>query len=195
MPLPSRQGLVHAGAICMGMKLGRKGNAEGIRYYLLLPVAREQQQPPSLYNSGTWLLLERKVSKQLANCNSHCLLAIIRRTVINSNRWNSNGSVSLFFSIPKGICYELNYRFWAASPVSKRAEGVPADRRPRLRRCWAPTFLRLCSPAVDLPRARRHWFGGACLLWTFPNGISSRLESSTNCSVVSFIYSAVVVFV
>lgn len=28
----------------MGMKLGREGNAEGIRYYLLLPVARKQQQ-------------------------------------------------------------------------------------------------------------------------------------------------------
>lgn len=53
MPLPSRQGLVHAGAICSGMSLGRKGDAEGIRYYLLLPVAREQQQSPSLYNSGT----------------------------------------------------------------------------------------------------------------------------------------------
>lgn len=116
MPLPSRQGLVHAGAICMGMKLGRKGNAEGIRYYLLLPVAREQQQPPSLYNSGTWLLLERKVSKQLANCNSHCLLAIIRRTVINSNRWNSNGSVSLFFftPIPKG------HLLWAKLQVLTR---------------------------------------------------------------------------
>lgn len=107
MPLPSRQGLVHAGAICMGMKLGRKGNAEGIRDYLLLPVAREQQQPPSLYNSGTCLLLERKVSKQLANCNSHCQLAIRRRTVINPNRWSSNGAVfSLYvvFPSPKGSC-------------------------------------------------------------------------------------------
>lgn len=163
MPLPSRQGLVHAGAICMGMKLGPKGNAEGIRYYILLPVARQQQQPPSLYNSGTSLLLEWKVSKQLANCNSHCLLAIIRRTAINSNRWNSDGSVSFFFpfffhfSSPKGICYELNDRFDQGS-VSRVPAKLSLARATLSSHCPVPigsepaTYCRSCFGEPVLSR-------------------------------------------
>lgn len=140
MLLPSRQGLGHAGAICMGMKLGRNGKAEGIWYYLLLLVAREQQQPPNLYNSGTWLLLERKVSKQLANCNSHCLLAIIRRTVINPNRWNSNGSGSLFFfffSIPKRHLLWAKLRF---SPGFMKTGGL-----------WVSVQQGPCRPLSCIP--------------------------------------------
>lgn len=153
MLLPSRQGLGHAGAICMGMKLGRNGKAEGIWYYLLLLVAREQQQPPNLYNSGTWLLLERKVSKQLANCNSHCLLAIIRRTVINPNRWNSNGSGSLFwffFPSPKGICYELNSGShrgsWKQPACESACSRVPAGH------CPAPQPCTWSLSCPDLPK-------------------------------------------